>query len=127
MSDQRSGMVEGTDFVCIPTQDFERSRDFYENVLGLEPGKRWGDMPAMEFETGNLTIAIMQMDAFGMEFAPHTAPLALRVDDVEARRRELEEAGVEFVRDTIDSGVCLQALCRDPDGNTIDLHRRYAD
>jgi predicted enzyme related to lactoylglutathione lyase len=68
----------------------------------------------------------MQSDAFGQEFKPHSAPLALHVEDVEAARAELESQGVEFVADTIDSGVCLQALFKDPDGNILDLHHRYA-
>ena len=118
--------VTGVDFMAIPTQDFEASKDFYENVLGLEPSKQWGEMPAMEFETGNLTIAIMQSDAFGQEFHKHTAPLALHVDDVAAARGELEDKGVTFVADTIDSGVCHMAIFSDPDGNPLMFHHRYA-
>jgi predicted enzyme related to lactoylglutathione lyase len=118
--------VTGTDFVTLPTQDWEAAKKFYGEVLGLPFSKQWGDMPAGEFETGNLTIAVMQSDAFGQEFAPHSAPLALHVEDVEGARAELESQGVEFVADTIDSGVCLQALFKDPDGNLLDLHHRYA-
>ena len=103
-----------------------RPRDFYENVLGLEFSKQWGNMPAGEFETGNLTIAVMQADAFGMEFAPHRFPIAFRVDDVAARKEELEAQGVEFQTDIIDSGVCHQAIFSDPDGNALNLHHRYA-
>lgn len=112
--------------MTLPTQDWERARDFYENTLGLPFAKQWGSMPAGEFETGNLTIAVMQSDAFGQEFKAHSAPLALHVEDVEASRAELEGKGVQFVADTIDSGVCLQALFLDPDGNLLDLHHRYA-
>jgi len=118
--------VEKTDFICIPVTDFERSKDFYENTLGLEFSHTWGNLPAGEFETGNLTIALMQPDAFGLEFSPHRFPVALRVSDVEAARAELEAKGVEFQGETIDSGVCHQAIFFDPDGNVLDLHRRYA-
>jgi hypothetical protein len=34
--------------------------------------------------------------------------------------------GVEFHRDTLDTGVCHMAFFADPDGNEIVLHRRYA-
>jgi predicted enzyme related to lactoylglutathione lyase len=119
-------LVTGVDFVIVPTKDFERAVDFYENVLGLEKSKQWGDMPAQEFETGNLTIAVVQMDAFGQEFSPHSAPIALRVDDVPAARAELESRGVTFKGDVIDSGVCHQAIFEDPDGNALDIHHRYA-
>ena len=118
--------ITGVDFIAVPTRDFEQADEFYGDVLGLERSKRWGNMPAGEFETGSLTIAVMQSDAFGMEFQPHTHPVALHVDDVEKARAELEAKGIEFPADTIDSGVCHMAHFRDPDGNTLMFHNRYA-
>jgi predicted enzyme related to lactoylglutathione lyase len=118
--------VTGVDFITVPTRDFEAASDFYGDVLGLERSKRWGDMPAGEFETGTLTIAVMQSDAFGLAFEPHTHPIALHVPDVAEARAELESRGVSFAADTIDSGVCHMAHFRDPDGNALMLHHRYA-
>ena len=46
--------------------------------------------------------------------------------DVGAARAELEARGIELVAETWDSGVCKFAAFRDPDGNTLILHRRYA-
>ena len=89
--------ITGVDFVTVPTQDYDRAAKFYGETLGLPFVKRWGDRPAGEFQAGNLTIAVMQMDAFGQEFAPHGAPLALQVPDVHAAREALEAEGVEFV------------------------------
>jgi len=119
-------LVKGTDFIAVGTRDFDAAARFYGEVLGLPLSKRWGDMPAGEFETGNLTIAVMQSDAFGMEFSPHAHPIELRVDDVEAARTELESRGVEFKGDILDSGVCHQAFFSDPDGNSLAIHHRYA-
>jgi|SRR5215212_861073 len=118
--------ITGTDFITVPTRDWEKASEFYGDVLGLERSKRWGNFPASEFETGSLTIAIMQSDAFGIEFQPHGHPIALHVDDVEEARAELESNGVEFAADTMDSGVCHMAHFRDPDGNALMLHHRYA-
>jgi predicted enzyme related to lactoylglutathione lyase len=118
--------ITGVDFVAVPTRDWDEARKFYGETLGLERSKRWGDMPASEFETGSLTIALMQSDAFGIEFAPHSLPIALHVDDVETARGELEAKGVKFGGDTLDSGVCHMAHFRDPDGNVLMLHHRYA-
>ena len=118
--------VTGTDFIAVPTQDIDKAKEFYENVLGLERSKQWGEMPAYEFETGSLTIAVMQSDAFGIEFQRHSHPIALHVADVAASRAELEGKGVTFVADTMDSGVCHMAHFRDPDGNALMLHSRYA-
>ena len=118
--------ITGVDFITVPTQDFEKASSFYGEVLGLELSKRWGSMPAGEFETGTLTIAVMQSDAFGIDFQRHSHPIALHVEDVVAARSELESQGVKFLADTIDSGVCHMAHFSDPDGNTLMLHHRYA-
>ena len=119
-------LVTGTDFTILPTQDYEKAAKFYGETLGLEFGKRWGKMPAGEFETGNLTIALMEPDAFGLTFNAHSFPIALQVEDVEKAREELEGKGIRFEADTIDSGVCHMAYFSDPDGNALMLHHRYA-
>ncbi len=101
------------------------SKKFYEDVLGLESTFQWGDMPAFEFETGDVTIAIMQMDAFGQEFKVNGGMITFHVDDFDAAKSTLEERGVEFQSDVIDSGVCKQIYFADPDGNPIGIHNRY--
>ena len=118
--------ITGVDFITIPTRDIEKAREFYGGVLGLESSKQWGSMPAYEYETGSLTIAVMQSDAFGIDFQNHSHPVALHVDDVEAARAELEGKGITFGADTMDTGVCHMAHFRDPDGNVLMLHHRYA-
>lgn len=118
--------VTGVDFVTVPTQDLDASMHFYGTVLGLPFVKRWGDRPAVEYQAGNLTIAVMDPTAFGQEFHPHSLPIALQVQDVGAARAALEAQGITFVSEVIDSGVCHQAMFRDPAGNALDLHHRYA-
>lgn len=119
-------LITGTDFITVATRNFDAAADFYGGVLGLPLSKRWGQKPAAEFETGNLTIAVMQSDAFGLEFRPNNHPIELRVDDFSAAHDELESRGVEFKGETIDSGVCYQAFFEDPDGNLLAIHHRYA-
>ncbi len=121
-------LVTGVDFVCVPTQDLAAAMDFYENVLGLEPSKRWGDDDPMgaEFEPGTVTIALLNNAKLGIEFQANKVPIAFQVNDVEAARAELESRGVTFVADTMDSGVCHMAHFTDPDGNVLMLHNRYA-
>jgi uncharacterized protein YcnI/catechol 2,3-dioxygenase-like lactoylglutathione lyase family enzyme len=119
-------VISGTDFITVATQDYERAAKFYGETLGLKFSKRWGSMPAGEFETGNLTIALMQVDAFNIEFRPNNLPIEFHVDDFEAAKAELESRGVEFKGDTLDSGVCHQAFFNDPDGNALAIHNRYA-
>ena len=119
-------LITGTDFITVATKDFDAAIAFYRDVLGLAESKRWGDMPGAEFETGNLTIAVMQSDAFGLEFRPNNHPIELRVEDVSAAQKELESRGVTFEGDILDSGVCHQAFFDDPDGNALAIHHRYA-
>ena len=120
-------LVTGTDFLIIGSTDIDRSVKFYDEVLELERGKQWGKLPAHEYETGNLTIAVVQLDALGQEFKPNTNPLEFRVDDFEEAKSTLESRGVEFRGETIDSGVCYQAFFQDPDGNVLGIHHRYAE
>lgn len=118
--------ITDVDFVAVPTDDFEASVRFYRDVLGLPLVARYGSMPGAEFEAGQLTLAVMESSAFGQDFRPNSMPIAFRVEDVAAARAELEGAGVEFVTPTFDSGVCHQAIFRDPAGNPLELHHRYA-
>jgi catechol 2,3-dioxygenase-like lactoylglutathione lyase family enzyme len=122
----QTSLITGTDFITVATKEIDAAMAFYGDVLGLPLSKRWGQMPAAEFETSTLTIAVMQSDAFGLEFRSNNHPIALRVDDVGAARAELESRGVRFKGDIIDSGVCHQAFFEDPDGNVLGLHHRYA-
>ena len=122
-----TSIVTGVDFVSIPTKDFEKTRAFYADVLGLEPSITWGDKPmGAEFETGTVTLALLNNAALGLEFSPNSAPIEFHVDDFEAAKAELESRGVEFLGDTLDSGVCFQAFFKDPDGNALAIHHRYA-
>ena len=119
-------LITGTDFITVATKDLETAVGFYGGVLGLPEAKRWGQMPAVEFDTGNLTIAVMQSDAIGLEFRANNHPLELRVDDFQAAQEELRARGVEFRGETIDSGVCCLAFFEDPDGNLVAIHDGYA-
>ena len=125
-----TSIVTGMDFVSLPTADLDAARAFYADVLGLPCSSVWqGPTEAAlgaEYETGNMTIALIVAERLGIPLQPNKVPLALRVDDVEAARAELESRGVVFFADTIDSGVCHMAHFEDPDGNVLMLHHRYA-
>ena len=119
--------VERVDFVAVPVRDLARADAFYGETLGLkrspDSSDRW-----VEYETGNLTLALLSPEAMGPDFEPqpNTGPIALRVPNVEEARGRLQEAGVEFQGEVIDSGVCHIAGFSDPDGNSLILHHRYA-
>ena len=118
--------AQRVDFIAIPTRDRERAERFYAETLGLEKNPNSTDI-WVEFETGNVTLALVTPEDFGMEFTPLPfGSIVLRVPDVEAAKERLRESGVEFNGETWDSGVCNGASFTDPDGNGLAIHRRYA-
>jgi catechol 2,3-dioxygenase-like lactoylglutathione lyase family enzyme len=126
MNDENTTLVKGTDFVFLPITSFEKAEQFYGGVLGLECSKRYDNALGGEFETGSLTIQVVDVAKIGRELEPSTGAIALHVEDVEAARAQLESRGVTFNGETMDSGVCYQAYFQDPDGNALILHHRYA-
>jgi catechol 2,3-dioxygenase-like lactoylglutathione lyase family enzyme len=116
--------VERVDFVSFLTQDIPRAKRFYTEILALEIETE-GESD-MEFRCGQVTLDVFNPASIGQPFAVSPAGLALRVTDVAAARVELEAKGVEFDGETLDTGVCHMAFFRDPDGNALMLHRRYA-
>jgi catechol 2,3-dioxygenase-like lactoylglutathione lyase family enzyme len=119
-------LVTRTDFVFLPITSFANAEEFYSGVLGLECSKRYDNALGGEFETGSLTIQVVDVAKIGREFEPSNGAIALHVDDVQGARSELESRGVKFQGETMDSGVCYQAFFEDQDGNTLILHHRYA-
>ena len=115
--------VEHVDFVSVLTQDIARAKQFYSEVLGLEIESE-GESD-MEFRCGQVTLDVFDPSSIGQPFARSPAGLALRVEDVDAARAELEAKGVPFDGETIETGVCKQAWFKDPDGNSLMLHRRF--
>ena len=118
-------IVEHVDFWAVPVTDMERSTAWYRDTLGL-PQTGEGGFP--EFKLGdNGFLYLLSLESIGAQFrGPHDAGFALRVPNVYEARAELEEKGVKFNGDVLDSGVCHMAFFADPDGNQIVLHRRYA-
>ena len=108
--------------MTIPTRDVKRSVEFYRDVLGIPESKYEG----AEVETPNVTLSFWNPEDEGVEFKPNEAGFALRVADVAEARNELEAKGVEFIGETYDSSVCKMGFFKDPDGNVVILHRRYA-
>jgi catechol 2,3-dioxygenase-like lactoylglutathione lyase family enzyme len=117
-------VVEEVDFVSVLTQDIPRAKRFYAETLGLEIETE-GEHD-MEFRLGQVTLDVFNPASQGQPFAPNLGGVAIRVPDVAAARAFLEDRGVEFDGETIDTGVCHMAFFRDPDGNVLMLHRRYA-
>src|SRR6266508_3762183 len=98
--------VERVDYVRVPMTDMDTANHFYGEVLGLErnpnsPGEDW-----VEYEVGNVTLAVMTPHTHDDEFTPlPPATIALRVPDVAAAKTKLEAAGLQL-GEMWDSGRC---------------------
>jgi predicted enzyme related to lactoylglutathione lyase len=121
-----SEIVTGVDFVGMPTRDLATAAAFYGETLGLRRSVYLEHRNYSEFETGNLTLSVYDPEKMGLEHHVNPNPIALHVDDVAEARATLEERGVRFHDDTLDTGVCHMAFFSDPDGNAMMLHHRYA-
>jgi catechol 2,3-dioxygenase-like lactoylglutathione lyase family enzyme len=113
--------VDQVDFVSVPTRDSERAVAWYRDVLEL----RESEFSAGEIETSNVTLSFWEPEEQGEPFAPNENGIALRVPDVHAAIEELRAAGAEVIG-IEDSDVCHMCGVKDPDGNVLILHRRYA-
>jgi catechol 2,3-dioxygenase-like lactoylglutathione lyase family enzyme len=113
--------IEQVDFVSVPTRDVARAVAFYRDVLGL-PESEYSEG---EVEAPNVTFGFWNPEAEGEPFVPNTAGVGLRVPDVTAAVEEVREAGGDVIG-IEDSGVCHMGFVKDPDGNVLILHRRYA-
>jgi len=114
--------VEQVDFVSVPTRDLPRAVAFYRDVLEL----RESAFQEGEVEIGNLTLAFWKPEDQGEPFVPNTNGIAFRVPDVHEAVEDFRTAGGD-VMGIEDTGVCHMGFVKDPDGNVIIFHRRYAD
>src|SRR5438045_3980255 len=102
----RLSSIAKVDAVGIPSRDWERSRQFYVETLGLRPDEH----AKGEFWVGDTCFGIWMPEQWGEEFKPQSQAIALlHVADVEAARADLEAKGVEFVGETVDTSVCHMA------------------
>jgi predicted enzyme related to lactoylglutathione lyase len=124
---EAASVVTGVDFVSIPTTDLARSKAFYEETLGLRCTVHIPERNFAEFDTGTVTFSLVDPVQMGIgEFQRNPNAIALQVADTHAARATLEERGVQFFGDVVDTGVCHMAFFADPDGNAFMLHHRYA-
>jgi catechol 2,3-dioxygenase-like lactoylglutathione lyase family enzyme len=116
----------GQPVLFLATADAERSRAFYERVLGLEFVA--DQPPALVFRVGDSMLRIQKVER--VQAPPYTT-LGWAVEDIRSTLRQLTEAGVAFERydgmkqdaDAIwhaPSGA-LVAWFRDPDGHVLSL------
>ena len=57
-----------------------RSSGLLARHFSTTRSKSWGSMPATEFETGSLTLAVVDWTAFGLENHPNPNAIVMHVE-----------------------------------------------
>jgi len=116
-------MLNKVAFTMYPVRDMARARAFYEETLGLGPSRNGPTSPWVEFDLpggGCLAITTVTQEE---PSAKAGGTIAFEVDDLPALVADLKAKGVQIPEDDIESPVCRMAVCLDPDGNSIILHK----
>ena len=110
-------------FTMYPVTDMPRARAFYEETLGLGPSRNGASSPWVEVDLpGGGCLAITTVSQ-SQPSATAGGTIAFEVDDLEALLADLKGKGVSIAAEGIESPVCHMAVCLDPDGNAIILHK----
>ena len=112
-------------FSVYGVTDLKRSRQFYEEMLGLKATKTYvkGDLGMVEYDIGTGTLSI---GAGAPLFKPAAGGgvVALEVEEFDAAVRRLREHGVKFLAEPHETPVCHLVTIADLDGNLLIIHKR---
>jgi predicted enzyme related to lactoylglutathione lyase len=114
-------MIKDVAFFAYSVRDVPAAIAFYRDVIGLTPSDTFSDHWA-EFDAGSVTFGIGNGGPLGMK--PGTSFGAMfEVDDINAERERLLQAGVE-ASEVHESPVCFSVFLTDPEGNKLGIHQR---
>ena len=117
-------MLQKVAFTMYAVKDMARARAFYEETLGLGPSPSGANSPWVEFDLpGGGCLAITTVVPDHQPSANAGGTIAFEVDDLAAMIADLRTKGVTMTAEDIESPVCRMAVCTDPDGNGIILHK----
>lgn len=118
----------------IPVSDLDRARDFYSNVLELEPLKKWRGSDLGEWRGANEGAVYHAGDSLILLYPTEASSgdatrLSIEVDDFDSTVQSLRDKGVHFEDFEMpgiktDHGVAevdgmRGAWFKDPDGNML--------
>ncbi len=109
--------IKNIAFVGIPVTDMKRAREFYEDVLGLQPDPEMTGEHWTEYSIGEGTLAIA---CVGEQWKPSNdgTSAALEVENLEEAIARFDERKIAY--DKVDSPVCRMAIIEDPGRQQID-------
>jgi predicted enzyme related to lactoylglutathione lyase len=116
-------------FVAYPVIDIERSRGFYEGVLGLQPSREFtGESYAwIEYDLGANTFALAMMPPGQWNPSADGPSVGLEVEEFDSAIAELKARSIPFNVEAMETPVCRMAVIADPDGNKITIHKRHLE
>jgi glyoxylase I family protein len=106
---------------AVRITEVERSKNFYEKVLGLKPLPRpdFGFGGAW-YAVGDDAIHLIASENRGSKPDPLGPHMAIEVEDFDEAKRELKAMGIEFL-EAPGNMAGRQLWILDPDGNTVEL------
>jgi glyoxylase I family protein len=109
--------VRALNHVSLRIRDLDRSRKFYEELVGLAPAPRPDlGFPGVWYQVGSSQLHLLAGETHMEPIDPTGPHFAVEVPDVEAVRRELDVRGVPYL-----AFGATQLWIRDPDGNVVEV------
>ena len=116
-------MITSIAFTAYPVSDMDRTRAFYEHVLGLHTSYNYRDV-WVEYDVAGSTFALTTTE-MGHTPGAKGAVVAFEVSDFDAFVQKMRERAVTFVAELFDTPACRMAVIEDPDGKHITIHTRH--
>jgi lactoylglutathione lyase len=111
-------VIKGVWSITLSVSDLERSKRFYQQVLGLN--KKYEYSSYVGFQCGGVEIGLRPTEK--PQVGKDAASIQLFVDNLDEAHKELKGKGVEFTVDPHDEPWGgRQAKFQDPDGNVLEL------
>jgi predicted enzyme related to lactoylglutathione lyase len=111
--------MKNYDNLFLPAENFEESKKFYSEILGLETKFEFAAQGMVAFKVGNEETAIILKDK--TKFPDVKPTIWIEVDDVKELYSQLKLKGVKFLSEPfkIRTGWAVEFI--DPSGNNLGI------
>ena len=119
-------MLTGTAFTIHQVKDLKKSREFYEDILGLKPSESLGEhWQEYDLDDGSTFVLVKELDHTPEYYKKNSpvAAIAFEVDDMDKAIEKLKAQNIRFLDEPMSFPTCKLTVLSDPDGNIISLHQ----